>query len=235
MLPRMSGPRRIVVGLALLAAVAALLVLWLARDAAPPPAPQPAPPAAEPAAPPPAAAPAAPSLRDARIRTARRDDQEQRFTERSYAPPHPLPWHESPPERASLTTPEATMAAALSAMARGDFDAWLELWDPDSRAYLRGHMERSGLTRDAFAGAWRRTYAGHRFDARRRLDLPDLEGYAIVYAGRIGMSTPVDDKQPLALRRLDDGTWALTHDLRDNPAFFYDSDARRAELVEGEP
>ncbi len=167
------------------------------------------------------------------MKEARRDEVVQRFTERDYEPRLPLAFHDQAPDPASLDSPEAAMAAVTSAMARGDFDAWLMLWETKSRAYMLEHMARSGLNPAQFLVAWRQSYGGQRFEARRRID---VDGYVIVYAGRVGRGDDaIDAKQPTALAKQADGSWAMTHDLRNNPAFFYDSGAHEATVVDVDP
>ena len=82
-------------------------------------------------------------------------------------------------------------------------------------------LAEGGHDRSVFVDGWKREYAGRKQVLIRRIDLP---GYAIVYLRREGESDESPEaKTPLAMKPDAQGRWWLTHDLTDNPVYFYDS------------
>jgi hypothetical protein len=195
--------------------------------APPPPAPTPAPALAPtahvpPAAPvPPVTALEAPRMAAATVKEVASAGGPIRFTERRYVPPLPLPIRAAASAPEALGSPEALMAESTSAMRRGDWDGWLALWDPQSRAYMAAQFAEAGVTREAMLAGWTREFATRTFVLVRRIDLPD---HVIIYSRR----SDADDEspeahQPLAMKRDASGRWWLSHELRESPVFFYDS------------
>lgn len=152
---------------------------------------------------------------------ARVPGQTVRFVERRYDPPYRLPSVSRLPDATSLSTPEAAAAAYVGALAQGDWDWWKQLWDRDSRAWYARHMLRAGLKQDDLVAAWKREHTGKRHLLLRRIDLP---GYAILYFRREDApEDAIEARQPMALKLDSSGRWWLTHELRENPVYFYDA------------
>lgn len=173
------------------------------------------------AEPPPATTLATPRMAAATVKEVASAGGPIRFTERRYVPPLPLPIRAAASAPEALSSPEALMAESTSAMRRGDWDGWLALWDPQSRAYMAAQFAEAGVTREAMLAGWTREFATRTFVLVRRIDLPD---HVIIYSRR----SDADDEspeahQPLAMKRDASGRWWLSHELRESPVFFYDS------------
>ncbi|MCA9513554.1 MAG: hypothetical protein KC635_01275 [Myxococcales bacterium] len=141
------------------------------------------------------------------------------FDERRYSPPLAVDTSAWSALAGPPRTPEAAARAFVAAMARGDFDGWLALWDEPARAMLLGDQASGRVTRDHYLHMWGRSISGHPHSLVRRLDLP---GAVIVYH-RVDDAPPgLLQALPIPVVRGADGVWRVTQSLRDNPALYYE-------------
>lgn len=142
--------------------------------------------------------------------------EEHAIVERRYDPPLLMRFLEQRQPRANLDSPERLMEAYYSAMQRGDWDEWSQLFDPKSWAYFLS----KGTPKQKYLDGWAKNYRGRAFVLTRRIDFP---GYSIIYGRRSHMSdAAVEAKIPHSVKK-DGDRWFLTHDLLDHPVYGYDS------------
>lgn len=138
--------------------------------------------------------------------------QHYHYTERRYEPPVTI--HE-PLEEARFGSPEEAMITRISAMMRGDYEAWLAAWDPASREFVAGRNAAEGQSPEDWTTLWADRLRLMRFQLVRRIETGPY--VMVTYT----MVTPEGEpatvlELPTVFRRFD-GRWLATQELARDP------------------
>ena len=130
-----------------------------------------------------------------------------------------------PGERpASFDNPEQAALTRIRAMHRGDFEAFLNSWDPASRTLMEKRARERGHDAEFWRQQWSGLFDGRRVELTQRIET----GPYVLVAFRVlpaeDAAAGDDDEGTLlttAFKRQDDGRWLATQELSLDPVFSY--------------
>ncbi|MCC6622882.1 MAG: hypothetical protein IT385_16605 [Deltaproteobacteria bacterium] len=116
----------------------------------------------------------------------------------------------SPTAPPDLTSPESAAREAVRAMARGDFEAWLALWEPPARARFEARLTEPGQGRADWIQRWA---DGIGPGLQRLTTRYEVGAFVVIVYRPDKYPAALGGGLPIVVRRQPSGEWKLTQGL----------------------